>query len=233
MRLRRELGPPAKDADGMATLVGIVGYTPVLDAYPLGPRLMDGLTRALAGSAATVENMTWGPIHIVQRFQEADAAPFARLVLVGAASTAPEPGRVRAFRWAGGRLPEADLQERVYEGVTGVVDIENTLAIGDHFGVWPAETFTVEADLPADAFGRMVIADSEGWTDDDALTAHLGFSPEAMRQALVEQAAALALEGARAGVPLTQKSAETFVPVVPFVRNHAVQGRPAAEKGKD
>ena len=204
------------------TLVGIVGYTPVLPIFPLGPRLMAELKDAVAGLNVAVENMTWGPIHIVQRFQAPDAAQFDRVVLVGAASAAPDPGRVSAYRWRGGELPEADLQERVYEGITGVVDIENTLVIGDHFRIWPEEMFTVEAELPADAFGRMVIADSEGWADDPALKAHLGFSPNEMRRKLVDFSTAIARDGARSDIPLSDKSAETSTPVVPFIRNHAV-----------
>lgn len=203
-------------------LIGIVGYTPVLDVFPLGPHLMTAIEEKVRGGDVSVENMTWGPIHIVQRFQEPDAERFSRLVLIGAASTAPKPGAVRAFRWCGGKLSETDMQERVCEGITGVVDIENTLVIGDHFGVWPDETFTVEADLPADAFGRMVIADSEGWANDPALDAHLGFSPKKMREKLAEAAADLALLGTRSTVPFRDKSAESFTPVVPFIRNHAV-----------
>ncbi|MEM9223143.1 MAG: hypothetical protein AAGB11_12170 [Pseudomonadota bacterium] len=210
-------------------LIGIVGYTPVLDVFPLGPHLMTAVEERVRDADVCVENMTWGPIHIVQRFQEPGAERFSRLVLIGAASTAPRPGAVRAFRWRGGKLAEADLQERVYEGITGVVDIENTLVIGDYFGVWPDETFTVEADLPADAFGRMVIADSEGWADDPALDAHLGFSPKKMREKLAEIAADLALLGSRSSVPLRDKSVETFTPVVPFIRNHTVLQSNAGE----
>ena len=216
-----------------ATLVGIVGHSPILDAFPLGPPLMAGI-EAACGPSVAVRNMTWSPIHIVQRFQDPGAERFDRVILVGAASAAARPGRVAAHRWRGGTLPAAALQERVYEGVTGVVDIENTLAIGDHFGVWPAETFTVEADLPADAFGRMVIADSEGWADDASLTAHLGFSPEAMRRDLIALTAALARDGARADVELVDKTVETFAPVVPFIRNHAVShAAPPAAGGRE
>ena len=213
---------------GLRTLIGIVGYTPVLSVFPLGPHLMSALAKGVADTDVTVENLTWGPIHIVQRFQEADAERFARVVLVGAGSTAPQPGRVRAFRWTGGTMDEATLQERVYEGITGVVDIENTLVIGGHFDVWPDETYTVEADLPADAFGRMVIADSQGWADDAALTEHLGFSPLAMRKTLAQVAADVALHGQKAETRITDKSVATFTPVVPFIRNHTVV-RPSGE----
>ena len=224
----------AKRKDQAKTLVGIVGYTPVLEVFPLGPRLMAGLEDALLGQDFVVENMTWGPIHIVQRFQEPHAERFERVVLVGAASNAPTPGAVQAYRWRGGSLPEVELQERVYEGITGVVDIENTLVIGDYFGVWPEETFSVEADLPGDAFGRMVIAESEGWADNAALTSHLGFSPDHMRDALIVNCTAIARDGDRANVPLIDKSAEMSAPIVPFIRNHTILrgSRQAIGEGK-
>jgi len=93
------------------------------------------------------------------------------------------------------------------------------LIIGAHFGVWPDEAYSVEVDLAADTFGRMVIADSQGWADDRALADHLGFSPEAAIAELAETAAELALHGPRARVSAEPKSAEEFAKVEPFIRN--------------
>ncbi len=200
-------------------LIGVVGYSPVVEAFPLGPRLMAGLEARLAGSRqVAVENMTWSPLHIVQRFQDEGAVRPHRLVLVGAASVSERPGRVRAFRWMGGALSARAMQERVYEAVTGIVDIENTLMIGTHFEVWPSETYTVEVDCPADTFGRMVIADSRG-TSARNLADEVGFAPDDAIAALVDMTASIALRGAEAGVPISSKGAGELVEVVPFIRN--------------
>jgi hypothetical protein len=200
------------------TLIGIVGYSPVVDAFPLGPRLMTALQQRLAGHRhVAVENMTWSPLHIVQRFQDEGAVRPERLVLVGAASVCEQPGRISAFRWMGGSLPAQAMQERVYEAVTGVVDIENTLMIGTHFAVWPEETFTVEIEFPPDTFGRMVIADSLGTRPDD-LADEIGFESDAALSVVVETAVAVALQGRDAQVPMTTKSAAGLVAVVPFIR---------------
>ena len=52
-------------------LIGIVGYSPVLDSYPLGPNLMNNLKeRDWANINVDVQNMTWSPIHVTQRLQE-------------------------------------------------------------------------------------------------------------------------------------------------------------------
>lgn len=210
------------------TLIGIVGYSPVLECYPLGPRLMSALEAATDGIAGVeVSNLTWGPIHVVQQFQDADAKRPDRVVLIGAAAVSSRPGQVKAYRWAGGSLPDAAVQERVYEAVTGIVDIENTLMIGEYFRIWPSECFTIEADIPSDGFGRMVIADNEGWADDASLRQHIGFSPARTIQSITRLVAALARAGGRAEIALQAKSAEDLAPVGPFIRNFA------AETGSD
>ncbi|MGI9491785.1 MAG: hypothetical protein ACR2QF_05215, partial [Geminicoccaceae bacterium] len=203
-------------------LIGIVGYTPVLDCYPLGPRLMSKLERSVADRTdISIENMTWGPIHIVQRFQDPDVTTPKRLILVGSAATSRKPGKVQTYRWAGGPLPEQVIQERVYEAVTGIVDIENTLVIGDHFGIWPKDCFSIEVDMQADAFGRMVIADSEGWADDPARQQHLGFSPSGMIDGIVDHTLAL-VKNDGADIALRPKSATDLASISTFTHNRLV-----------
>jgi len=202
-----------------SVLIGIVGYSPVVDAYPLGPLLMTALEQRLSQRKnVSIENMTWSPLHIVQRFQDEGVVCPERLVLVGAASVSEQPGRVRAFCWQGGSLSAPAMQERVYEAVTGVVDIENTLMIGTHFAVWPDQTFTVEVELPADTFGRIVIADSLGTGATD-LADEIGFVPATVLATLIEQVVAVALNGEDADVAMDAKSASGLVAVVPFIRN--------------
>ena len=100
------VGLPGPRISPPTVLIGIVGFTPVLDSYPLGPKLMSALEARLADHVGVIiENMTWSPIHVVQRFQDEGAIRPDRLVLVGAAATCNCPGTVRAVRWIGGRLP--------------------------------------------------------------------------------------------------------------------------------
>jgi hypothetical protein len=200
-------------------LIGIVGYSPVLDAYPLGPQLMLGLERRFAGlEGIAIENMTWGPIHIVQHFQDDDGPRPARLILIGGSPNSASPGAVTAYKWGGGKLPAALLQERVYEAVTGIVDIDNTLAIGEHFGIWPAEVYVVEVDLPMNCFGDMVIADRDGRKADVALSALIGFSPAASIVRVVDMVAALAV-GGREGEVLALKVATPLARGASFTRH--------------
>lgn len=204
---------PTRDAD---VLIGIVGYSPVIDSYPLGPQLMDELNARLENQCdIAVENMTWSPIHVVQRFQDEGAIRPRRVVLIGAAAVSLAPGRVRGFRWAGGVVPGAAMQERIYEAVTGVVDLENTLIIGSHFDVWPDEVYCVEVDLPADTFGNMVIADSLGVQASD--DSGPGFSPTAVIAELVQVVLAFALDAPNQTAQT--KSANECAGIRPFIRN--------------
>ena len=179
--------------DNPDTLIGIVGYSAILDSYPLGPPLMAELEAALADAAhVTVENFTWSPVHIVQRFENDEMPRPERMVLIGLSATTNNPGNVLACQWQGGKASELTVQERVYEAVTGIVDLENTLMIGEYFKAWPSDCFTIEADMQPNTFGRLVMADSEGWgTDDNALKEHFGFSPAEQRQRIVNMACLL------------------------------------------
>lgn len=159
-------------------LIGIVGYSPVLDSYPLGPNLMNNLKeRDWANINVDVQNMTWSPIHVTQRLQE-NKLEFDRVVLVGSKTISTNPGRVESYKWKSKKVDEIKIQERIFEGVTGVVSLENTLVIGDYFKIWPEEVFTVEVDLPGEVFGDIVIAENQGKSKNTDLIEILKFDPE-------------------------------------------------------
>ena len=159
-------------------LIGIVGYSPVLDSYPLGPNLMNNLKeRDWANINVDIQNMTWSPIHITQRLQE-NKLEFDRVVLVGSKTISTNPGRVESYKWKSKKVDEIKIQERIFEGVTGVVSLENTLVIGDYFKIWPKEVFTVEVDLPGEVFGDIVIAENQGKSKNTDLIEILNFDPE-------------------------------------------------------
>ena len=77
--------------------------------------------------------------------------------------------------------------------------------------------------MQPNTFGRLVMADSEGWgTDENALKEHFGFSPAEQRQRIVNMAVDIALQGVNTSLTLHEKSAESLTPVQPFIQNHAV-----------
>ena len=170
----------------MRVLVGIVGHSPILDRYPLGPLLMQDLQSRDRGTAVVdIENMTWSPIHVTQRLQDQQTS-YDRTVLIGSSAGCLKPGNVVVHRWRGGEMSTLKLQERVYEGVTGVVSLDNTLVIGDYFKVWPDEVFTVEVDLPGDAFGEIVMAENMGSESEANLPDILGFDPDVVRKRIAD-----------------------------------------------
>ena len=204
-------------------MVGIVGYSAVVESYPLGPKLLEELENIFRDNPNVIlENFTWSPVHIVQRLQGGEMTRPDRIVLVGLAAGSSKPGTVAVHRWVGGTQPEAKVQERIYEAVTGIVDLENTLMIGSYFNVWPDECLTVEADLAPDTFGRLVMAENKNKDSEDELSRDLGYSPFAVRAQMVEAVRMLVLEGVQAtGVKIAEKNADMLLPVRSFSETHA------------
>lgn len=204
-------------------MVGIVGYSAVVESYPLGPKLLEELQDIFGDDPnVLLENFTWSPVHIVQRLQGGEMTRPDRIVLVGLAAGSSKPGTVAVHRWIGGTQPEVKVQERIYEAVTGIVDLENTLMIGSYFKVWPEECLTVEADLAPDTFGRLVMAENKNKDSEEELTNDLGYSPIAVRAQLVQAVRQLVLEGTKAtGVRIIEKNADMLLPVRSFSETHA------------
>lgn len=209
--------------DAPTVMVGIVGYSAVVESYPLGPKLLEELEEIFGDDPnVLLENFTWSPVHIVQRLQGGEMTRPDRIVLVGLAAGSIKPGTVAVHRWIGGTQPEVKVQERIYEAVTGIVDLENTLMIGSYFKVWPDECLTVEADLAPDTFGRLVMAENKKQDSEEELTNDLGYSPIAVRAQLVEAVRQLVLDGTKAtGVRIVEKNADMLLPVRSFSETHA------------
>jgi len=61
--------------------------------------------------------------------------------------------RVRCYCWAGVLPALEEIQARVAEAVTGVIDLDNLLIVAQQFGVLPAEVFVVEVQPVVSEFG--------------------------------------------------------------------------------
>ena len=51
------------------------------------------------------------------------------------------------------------MQRRVFEAVTGVISLDNLLVIGAHFGIWPRELITVEAQLSENCLSDLLLTE--------------------------------------------------------------------------
>jgi hydrogenase maturation protease len=135
----------------MRTLIAGVGYSNLSD-LSVGPIVAAQLGAEPWPAQVEVDDLSYGPVAVVHRLAEA-APPYDRLVLVGAADRGPRRMEVRYYRWDG-VLPDAEeVQARVAEAVTGVIDLDNLLVVAGHFGALPGEVFVVEVQPVATEFG--------------------------------------------------------------------------------
>ena len=126
-------------------LVGTIGYHN-LGNHSLGPALLPTLQSLTWPQGVDVEEMNWGPIAIVQKFQSL-VLSYDRIILLAAIEREERNiGDINIFRWMG-RLPDEEMiQACIGDAVTGVISVENLLIIGEHFKIWPAETFIVDVE---------------------------------------------------------------------------------------
>ena len=197
-------------------VIGIVGYYQFIRGYPLGPELMTRLRAEPWPDEVDIREMNWGPIAIVQDFQS-KAEKVDRVVLVGAVDRNLPLGTVTCRRWAGGVLDTLEVQRRVFEAVTGVISLDNLLIIGAHFGVWPGELITVEAQFSENSLSDLVLAEIE--VDREAgQMAVIGERPltpgnDRIVNRIVELSRRAALGGAQTLSYLTPLTADQLTPV--------------------
>ena len=137
---------------GGKILIGTVGYHN-LGNHSLGPALLPMLQTLKWPEGVEVEEMNWGPIAIVQKFQ-ALQIPYHRVILLAAIE---RPGRtignIDVFRWMGGVPDDEMIQACVGDAVTGVISVENLLIIGEHFKIWPPEMYIVDVEPGVETAG--------------------------------------------------------------------------------
>lgn len=133
-------------------LIGTIGYHN-LGNHSLGSALLPMLQSLEWPQGVDVEEMNWGPIAIVQKFQSLES-PYDRIILLAAIERqGRNMGDIDVFRWMG-RLPDEEMiQACVGDAVTGVISIENLLIIGEHFKIWPAETLIVDVEPGTETAG--------------------------------------------------------------------------------
>ncbi len=141
--------------------IGLVGYYQFVRGYPIGPTLKEKIEAAdWFTSDVVIKEMNWGPIAIVQEFQ-AEKIDYDRFILITAVDRGLPEGSVSCRRWIGGEMDVLAIQDRVFQAVTGIISMDNLLVIGDHFGIWPKEVITIEAQLDDTAFGDLVMSEME------------------------------------------------------------------------
>lgn len=139
------MGAPAR------TLIGGVGYRFTRD-LSFGPLVIDRLRREPWPDGIEVEDLSYAPIAIVQRW--ADAPP-DRLILVGAMARGGGSAGTLCRYCPSGILPHPrEIQDRVAEALTGIVSLDNLLIVTKSFHALPKDVEVIEVE-PAD----------QGWGD--------------------------------------------------------------------
>jgi len=136
----------------MRTLIGGVGYSYLRDGS-LGPLVVAELAREAWPDGVLVEDLSYGPIAVMQRLQDA-VPPFDRLVLVAAVRRGRAPGAVTMYRWDH-RLPDGpEIQARVAEAVTGVISLDNLLVVVGFFQALPPDVSVLEVEPEDEGWGE-------------------------------------------------------------------------------
>lgn len=132
-------------------LVSGIGYSNLGD-MSFGRVLLSTLTKMHWPTGVQVEDLNFGPIMIYQWLEES-TVKFERAVFVSAAKRQRKPGTLVVYRWDG-KLPEdGEIQARIEEAITGVIDLDNLLIICKHFGVLPDDVRIVEVEPQNEEWG--------------------------------------------------------------------------------
>lgn len=125
--------------------IGTVGYHNLCN-HSVGPILLPQLQKTNWGPGVEVDELNWGPIAIVQKFQSLSFF-YDQVILLSAIERAGrKTGEISIFKWLG-KLPDEDLIQRcIGDAVTGVISVENLLIIGEYFKIWPPQTFFVDME---------------------------------------------------------------------------------------
>ena len=151
------------------TLVAGIGYCHQSD-LSVGPFLADRFTREAWPSGVDVDDVSYGPVAVAQTLEDATPA-YTRIVLVAAVDRGLPPGSLRSYRWDG-VLPGADeVQARVGQAITGIVDLDNLLVVVRQFGALPPSVFVVEVQPEDQEFGVRFSGTIEAQLNDIARTA--------------------------------------------------------------
>jgi len=135
-------------------LVGGIGYRNLRD-HSFGVLVVDRLAERAWPPGIAVEDISYGPIAVVQRLQ--DDPPdrrFERAVIVSAVERIGRPaGALTVYRWDRALPGQREIQTAVTEAVTGVIAMDNTLIVAKHFNALPDEVLVLELQPEAHEFG--------------------------------------------------------------------------------
>ncbi len=110
----------------------------------VGPNLLPDLVATDWGPGIEVEDLSYGPIAVVQNFE--DRPPYDRMVFLSAVQRDRVPGDFYRSEYNAKLPSDEEIQARIGEAVTGVISLENLLVIAQYFRVLAPEVIVVELE---------------------------------------------------------------------------------------
>lgn len=135
----------------MKVLIAGVGYRNLRD-LSLGPLLIDRLQQSEWPDGIEVEDLSYGPIAIMHSLDE--RPPYDRMVFVAGAKRGRTAGEIYETRWQHALPDNDEMQQRVFEAATGVIDLENLLFVATYFRKLPPDVVVFEVEAADDSFGE-------------------------------------------------------------------------------
>lgn len=120
-----------------------MGYRNLSD-FSVGPILLSALRETNWEPGVDVEDLSYGPIAVVQNLE--DRPRYDRMVFLSAVKRGRVPGDVYRREWKDPLPPEEEIQARIGEAVTGVIDLDNLLIVVQYFGWLAPEVVAIEVE---------------------------------------------------------------------------------------
>ena len=216
-------------------MIGTVGFYFGMREYPLGPVLYDRLQQAHWPQGVTLRDMNLPPVVVMQDFKSRNE-DLDRIVLVaGVFRGLEQPGTISCRHWQGGTRDAEEMQERMFQGLVGGINLDNLLIIGEYFAIWPAELITVEVEISNNLFGAMAIAHGRRAAQaDDADLSRVAREPAPEVSRLIQHVFELTQEVASSPIEeiqgLIPLGAEQITPLPHWIANEVTD---LAEEGHD
>ncbi len=135
----------------MRTIIAGVGYMNLSDSS-IGPVAILELQKQAWPKNIKVDDLSYGPISVVHNFVEANPR-YDRMVLITAADFGAQPPAMRWHRWPAILPHPEEIQARVVEAATGVIDWNNLLVVLQQFEVLPQEVYVIAVQPVETTFG--------------------------------------------------------------------------------
>lgn len=146
----------------MRTLIACVGYRFLRD-QSVGPNLLPRLEGMEWPEGVEVLDLHFGPIHAVHWLEE---QRFERIVFLAGVERGRTPGEIFCERWQGILPAPEEIQARVAEAVTGIIDLDHLLILTHYFGVLPDDVLVVEIEPEDTGWGPGLSPTVEAALDD-------------------------------------------------------------------